>query len=448
MDKIKKIVNSNIFPFIVLFMIMLSFSIFKNTNINDDVYFSEVLLDGKGPLPEITTMAGFLGYRYNKWTSRIIIEFFLVLFAKNHTMGIIWKVLDSLVYAIMAYSIERVFIGKKDDRGLKWIIILLVLLIPNYMVGEAGYIATGLNYIWPIAFGLVSLIPIRKAIDNEKIKWYEYLIYLPLSIFAVNAELVCACILVIYLIFTIYLLFKKKINPVILLILLISIISMIIIMKCPGNAQRTRVETESRFGDFNNISVIDKFTIGLFSTINWYFFNFNSLYFIFTLIMMITILKKYKNILYRIIGTIPFIMGIIFNVVFPNSNSGYIYRFYIFFLYIEDLSVPINFGNFNIITTYIPIIINVLVAGFLFISLYLTFGNTKKTLISILAFGAGVCSKLIMGFMPTVYASGARTNLIFLVMLISLIVMMLEKIDKKYKYMLLNLLIIFAVLFK
>ena len=75
-------------------------------------------------------------------------------------------------------------------------------------------------------------------------------------------------------------------------------------------------------------------------------------------------------------------------------------------------------------------------------------GNSKTTLVSILALGAGLCSKAIMGFMPTVFASGYRTQFIFIVMMIALIVMILDKQDKKFRDILLNLLIIFAILFK
>ncbi len=449
MNKIKKIVNSKIFPFIILFVVMLSLSTFKKTYMNDDNYFGTVLLKGSGPLPEISTMSEFIDFRYNLWTSRVIIEFFTVLFSTK--LGMVWRILDALVYAIMAYSIKRVFIGTKDDKTLNWIIVFLVLMIPNFMIKEAGYIATSLNYTWPIAFGLVSLIPIRKCLDGEKIRWFEYLIYLPLCVYADNAELVCACILAVYLIFTIYLAIKKKLKPIIILILILSILSMIFIMRCPGNAQRTKVETISKFSDYNNISTLDKVVMGVISTINYYFINFNIVYFTFTLIMMIIIFKKYDNILYKVIGALPFVMGIMFTVVstiVPTNSGGHIFMFEEFYEYTKSDSVYVNLENFNVVETYLPIIIDCLSIGFLFISLYLVLGNSKTTLVSILALGAGLCSKAIMGFMPTVFASGYRTQFIFIVMMIALIVMILDKQDKKFRDILLNLLIIFAILFK
>lgn len=80
--------------------------------------------------------------------------------------------------------------------------------------------------------------------------------------------------------------------------------------------------------------------------------------------------------------------------------------------------------------------------GCIFISLYLVFGNTSKSLIAILVFGAGICSRILMGFIVTVFASGNRTQLIFIVMMIVLILMMLEKQEKKFNENVFNYLII------
>ena len=442
MTKLKKIFNSKTYPFIVLFLIMLVISMLKPINFGDDSFFSEVLLKGSGPYPDVTNIVDYLGVRYDTWTSRVIIEFFLVIFAGK--LPLLWKLIDPLMYVIIAYSIKRVFLKDKDEK-LNWILVLLVLLIPVSITKEAGAIATSLNYIWPVAFGLASLIPIRKCLDNEKIKWYEYLVYLPMMIFAVDSELVCACLLTTYIIFTIYLAIKKKLKPIIVILLLVSIISIIFAFRCPGNDARTEQETRLRFSDFENITFVDKLVIGLISEMNYYIFDFNALYFIFTLIVLLTIFKKYHdNILYKAIAVVPFILGIMFNIV-PNILGHPVTNI------LESCRMPgqyINYNNFNNIPSYFPVALYCINIGLIFVNLYLIFGNSKKILISFLVLACGLCSRLIMGFMTTVFASGNRTQLILLVMFMALIMMLLEEKNKKFRDILLDFLIVFAIFFK
>lgn len=305
MNKIKKILNPKTYPFITLFIIMLGLNLFKSVVFADDNWFREVLLSGSGPLPDISTMKDYVIFRYNNWTSRVVIEFFLVIFTGKFPL--LWRIFDSLMYVIIAYSIKRIFLNSKENK-ISWITVILVSMIPILLVREAGWIATSVNYIWPIACGLIALIPIRKCLDNQKINVIEYLIYLPFTLYAINSELVCACILVTYIIFSIYLIIKKKMKPIIILILLLSIISIIFILTCPGNSVRTNQEKATYFSDYNNLSLIEKILIGIISTMNYYLFNFNIIYFIFTLIMMIIVFRKYDNILFKVISCFPFIM--------------------------------------------------------------------------------------------------------------------------------------------
>lgn len=440
-NRIKKIINSKWFPFLVLFVVMFAIAIVKPVDFGDDSFFAEVLEKGSGPYPEVTNITEYLGVRYNTWTSRVIIEFFLVLFTSKFSL--IWRILDSLMYVLIGYGIKRVFLSSKDqDNKINWILTFLILLIPITITKEAGSIATSLNYIWPIAFGLISLIPIRKVIDNEKVRWYEYLIYFPVAIFALNSELVCACILVTYLIFTIYLAFKKKLKPIIIIMLLISIVCMIVELKCPGNKARTKQETEMRFSNFENLSVIDKFALGLITTMNYYVLNFSPLYFIFTAIVMIIIFKKYSdNVICKGIGAFPFAIGILFTLL-PGVFGGPIRGF------LNSGLLDENFSGINSLSLCVPILLYLVDIALSFVSLYLIFGNSKKTLISMLVLSCGLCSRIIMGFMPTVFASGNRTHSIMLVMIITLIMMLIEEKEKKFKDLLLDFLIIFAICFK
>lgn len=79
-DKFKKIYKSKYFPFIVLFFIMLLLHIFMKPDLVDDYHFKKAL-DNK-------TLLEWLNFRYNSWSSRLIIEALLLgILAINFSYG-------------------------------------------------------------------------------------------------------------------------------------------------------------------------------------------------------------------------------------------------------------------------------------------------------------------------------------------------------------------------
>lgn len=82
--------------------------------------------------------------------------------------------------------------------------------------------------------------------------------------------------------------------------------------------------------------------------------------------------------------------------------------------------------------------------GCLFISVAILFGKSKKTFIAILCIGAGICTRMMMGFSASVFASGYRTQLIFLTSMIIISNLILEENDEEKLSSYTNLLIPFV----
>jgi hypothetical protein len=427
-DKFKKIINSKTVPFIILFLVMLCVNIFKSTVTNDDVWFASIT---KGTInPSITSMTEYMKWRYNTWSSRLLIEFFLIEFSMN--FAILWKVFDAASFAVLAYGIYRVFVSKtaKQNSVIKWLIVFFVIFIPQELLSSAGWIATSLNYTWVVALGMISLIPIRKVLDEENFKWFEIIIYILSIIYATNSEQMCLVLFTVYLIFTIYFIVKKKINPIVVVLFLITICSLIYILTCPGNSARTDVEIEVYFKDFANLTFIQKLEISATSTMQYYIYNFNMIYVIFTLILMITIYQKYKNnLLFKAIAVVPFLFGISFNVASNITQSLFPNTYNLIANLDFNSSYYITSENANILKSYLPLLISCANLVLLFVTVCLAFGKSKKTIIAVLCIGAGMCTRILMGFMPSVFVSGNRTQLIFLISMIIISVLLLE--DKK-----------------
>ena len=141
-----KIAKSNYFPFVVLAFLLLFFHACIKVGWNDDEYYSKVLIDNN--------IFDYLKIRYNTWSSRIVIEFFLLLVSSKR---ILWRLINVAIMVLGAISISKIFPYKKL-KDLNWIICALILCIPANLYNSAGWIATTSNYSWTLFLGLFSLL--------------------------------------------------------------------------------------------------------------------------------------------------------------------------------------------------------------------------------------------------------------------------------------------------
>ena len=106
---------------------------------------------------------------------------------------------------------------------------------------QAGWAATTINYMWPLATCLFAIIPIKKIYDNEKIRIWEYPLYTIALLFAGNQEQTSAILVCVYLIFTIIVTVRsKKINPYMLFQTILAIASIVFILTCPRKLYKAR----------------------------------------------------------------------------------------------------------------------------------------------------------------------------------------------------------------
>ena len=149
-----KIIKWEYLPFLLFFIFSLIIN-FKITAITyDDLFFQKIPLSG---------LFEFLRSRYFEWTSSFIIEFFLVLMTKSL---FVFRVLNSIIYALLPVMIYKLLPYKKKGKGVPILLFILIVFLPITMFNGAGWIATNLNYLWPVTFGLISLLPIKKIVNK------------------------------------------------------------------------------------------------------------------------------------------------------------------------------------------------------------------------------------------------------------------------------------------
>lgn len=421
-EMIKKIINSNNLPFLIFFIILIILHIKIEAFNGDDIFF-------KNALTEENNLIEFLTTRYNSWSSRLIIETVLVTLAKFEL--VIWKFINIGIYMLLAKSISKICL-KENNKKLNYIICALVLLLPIPVLNGTGWLATTTNYLWVVSLGLYTLSIIINYIREVKIPKWEYILYVIAALYASNQEQMAAVMLAVLGAFILWQLIKKgykyvlKNEKFLVVLFIITISSLIFILTCPGNAVRKEKEIGTWYPEYENFRILEKVELGLTSTMKNFVLDTNNIFVIFTLSIFIGVCKFNKNKCIKAISVVPFLASI-FNVCFQEyivllspSISSVIEAFSINHLVMSFNQISIKYIfvmlGYGLILLLIPV------------GIYSIFKKSIKTCICIGIYMLGLVTRFIMGFSPTVFASGERTFIFLYMSFIICTIIILEKI--------------------
>ncbi len=408
MEKLKKYLPSIL---VLLYGGLVSFT--KSPFIGD----ANVFINIKGSI--ITAVIS----RYFQWTSRVLIESVLLFVLRSYN-GILWIILNILIIFLLYISLKKIF-NSKNEIYINYIIMSLIILYTYTDMFSAGWSASTVNYLWPLALGIFSFIPIINILNNNNKTKKVLFLAIPALIFAVNQEQAAALIFGFSILSLIYYYIKnKKINYIILVYILISLIGIIFALTCPGNINRLNAETINWFNDYSKLTIIDKTLLSLNNTFDILLSRINYIGILFYSIITYYHIKN-KNKIYSIISIILTIGTIL--IPFTNVfNLNYLYN--------------LNHSNgINVIpllklnsTNYIlSIIISVIYLISTILLLYKIKDNRKRLLCPII-YMASILSRMIIGFSPTLFASSYRTG-IFMNFLIGMNILLLFKEIKPNK---------------
>lgn len=306
-------------------------------------------------------------------------------------------------------------------KGNTWFIVFLLLAYPIEHMASAGWIATTLNYLWPLTFGIISFIPIKKYLEHRKIQWFEYPIYLLSLLFAVSQEQMCAIILTFYFIFSAYTIILKRYNYFIFLLFFVSILNFFYIILSPGNSIRIVEEVQKWFIYFEDLSLIDRLLLGFNTTVSLLLndipgiFSFgisnqlgvhnnvNLVFLVFSILLVMLMFKKTNSIFYILVSLIPIISIFIFNFQFGH--------FFIKTVEIGKITTIDEFNNLHVgeFRFYLETIAGIIIVLSILLTFSKIFTNRKQLLLITLILMAGIFSRVMMGFSPTIFASSLRT---------------------------------------
>lgn len=147
-------------PFIIFFVVLLIWH-WKIPLMADDLTFKGII--SRHPLFPLNGNS-YLEYRYSSWSSRTLIEFNLGILLS--LPGKIWKLLDSIVFVLIPFLITKISIDSEKLSNKKSIfyntigcLFVGIFIIAFYHIFEAaGWVATTINYTWPLCFALISFL--------------------------------------------------------------------------------------------------------------------------------------------------------------------------------------------------------------------------------------------------------------------------------------------------
>lgn len=402
-------------PFLVLAFVQIVYHMMMRESIGADaIFYFKTKLDEY-------SLVEFLNMRYQTWSSRLLIEGILVYLARNI---VLWKVLDCVVWVILGITISF-FAPVSDSKKRSWIAIGLVLIYPMLEISSAGWIATTLNYIWPLAFGMIVLLAISRLLQGKKVSLPLFLASVPAVVFAGNMEQMCAILFGSCVLTILYMILKKKHiktwwQLVIWLILLVS--ELIFICKCPGNKVRAKETIGLYLPYYQKYNFWDKLNLGFLDTMKHLFLSGNLLMFIFCLFLMALVWMKSDKISYRLIGVLPcacFVTGTFFFDVLQKNFSA--------FAQILNENNIISGDNYLFGFSYIPLLLYAVLLYCIIASFAVLSSSWTEFFVYGMVFGLGLTSRIVMGFSASIFTSSDRTFSYFYFLMIILIIYMFYK---------------------
>ena len=326
----------------------------------------------------------------------------------------VWKVFDSLVYAALAGLIAC---AMRFERVLEVMVTCAMLLaFPMEILNSAGWIATSTNYVYPVLCLLLALIPAYHVVTGRKTPWYLY----PLAVFGVlyvtNHDQYACVIAGGLLVTLLYCLYLKRQGHALapgclwslLLWLIISVVSYLVQFMMPGHINRmnSTLEMETYLPQYAKWSFFEKVYRGFSSTVSWLFFSREKVVLILLMLLFLLGLgNKRKSV--RVISAVPFACRLIIEWV------GYRQ----FVVYKEVTFHAPEFGSLGKMKTLFALGLSILIITGIVLSIWFLLDRIPRfASLLLLLLGAG--SREMMGFSPTIYASGYRT---FTFMLFALI---------------------------
>lgn len=370
----------------------------------DDWVFEDVLTRGGSVL-------SFLKTRWETWSSRLLIEGTLC--AVTHSIWA-WRVLDSLAMVLLAYALCRLA-GCAQRPGMLALSCCLVTAIPFAVLRSTGWMATSLNYYWPLACTAGALIPLADALWERKTGLPWQLAAVPLALFGANQEQTAAVLLGASLAFGVALWMRdRRVPAAVLAVLGIAAVELALHLCCPGNAVRAQESIALvNLRDYGQFTLIDKLSIGLTSTTALLIYTVNPVLLATGALVVSTVPARRRGLA---ANAAAFMLSLFVLRAYAADLTGAVSA-------LSGSNAPfalmqgyaLRLGPEGITraggVTLLMMFLTVTALGLMALMLYVSLGHRPLAGACVLIFAIGFAARMALSLSPTVVESGERTML-------------------------------------
>ena len=396
-------------PYILLTAFLFAMFCMVREPTRDDFYYQTI------PADSLKDILEFLSHMYLNWSSRMVTEPLVVVLVNLDMM--VWRIFCTVNILIIALSI-RYLLGIRCSVWKSTILCMLVGSFPFSYYASAGWITTTAIYLISISLGLVALYPLRRLLDEKKSAWWENLLFLISAVLACNHEQVGAVVLGVYLCsFAYCALLHRKTTRMQICQALIATASILFVLTCPGDAIRMEIETQTWLPEYAEWNAFEKLLRGALHAADYYFYSAGINFFAFALVFLLALalflrpVEKWKKALS--LGAALWLclaVGIILLQRLGLLRQDFLFPW-------EEYGVNMLARGVDVARAASAALLLLL----LFWELFWLLGNRASFWTASMLLAAGFGSGAVLGFSPTIYASGNRVFSIFIYATIVLI---------------------------
>lgn len=404
----------------IAFLVLLVEHIFMREYVGDAIAVFSHLIDH-------SSLLSVLYWRYSSWTSRVLIEAPLIRLSSGmHTTT--WAVIDTLMWMLLIWSLMALTHYKHN-----YLVISLVFIYPIIQMQSAGWMATTINYLWPLAMGSYAMVLLDRIYNQKKVGVVPALLALFALAFATNFEIFGIMYLCLLTYFSLAMCYFRRFTILgfifTVLQYAISIANIVFALYSPGNKLRLVTETKDNMLDFSGLTVVDKFVIG----VNHAFSEMTDNSFLFLcfafMIFLVAVTSQRRSKVLVATGIVPLAFVLTRTILKPIVII-YSPKFDQLFNDVAD-QARVGATNYFNFTSYVPFVLYSLIFAAVLIVLLNAFEKLSTGLFLDVVLISGLLTAVAVGFSPTVYASGPRT-LLFLNF--SFIYIIVRIYTEQYKY--------------
>ena len=379
---------------IIFFLTALFIHLFLPLNWADDAIFMKKITDA-----DILTFLNGSARPFTDGMTYILI--------KNQWL---WRVLNPLILSLLSFSIIKTAPVLSDKKCT--VLVCTSIIFPTMIMVDAGFVATTVNYLWAVTFGILNLLPLVNSYYGRKNNPVLLILLVPLLMYSTNMQQMCAVLLAVFLSANIYFIFKKSFKPYIILQFVITLLGTLysLSLNFTGDNSRFIREAGRYFPDFDKLNIFEKAELGFSSTFYCMTMDMRFAFagfIIFALFLTVMCFKKKKATFIKALSFIPVVFSLVFSIVSLFNKNGIAGE-------LKHFRMTKAFYSFEPVVDIIFVVLLII----LMYCIWNLIEDIGQKLFAESTFLLGLGSRMLMGFSPTVWASGYRT---FCIMFISFI---------------------------